>query len=363
MAVDRFAALVASLAAGKFADVMDQMMGMAPVFQADTPSAAHGRLEGHPLTGESAFYESNVYLGFWRENPQVFAAQFDAQDSVLAGLQRQQGGAGGPSAADVAQLARFRPPEKCWFGMTCRNKNTCSRSHGDQPEHLRNCACDNQQCPLGHPLRANRGAPGPSGKFQGGTITGKRPGEHYVCNKCGLRNDHYLNECPEATCHKCGGKGHIASNCPNTQGQFNGGGGRPPPRDGGGGAAGAAASGASAATGASRASSSGAEICASASRILRATADDSRRDDRPKARAAASASGASERSAASAAKVGGGGARGGASMDRRRFAARAATASSDGSKGEPGASSSRSRFQAGCRGSGGGRERLRPSTE
>ena len=209
-------------------------MGMAPVFQADTPSAAYGRLEGHPLTGESAFYESNVYLGFWRENPQVFAAQFDAQDSVLAGLQRQQGGAGGPSAADVAQLARFRPPEKCWFGMTCRNKNTCSRSHGDQPEHLRNCACDNQQCPLGHPLRANRGAPGPSGKFQGGTITGKRPGEHYVCNKCGLRNDHYLNECPEATCHKCGGKGHIASNCPNTQGQFNGGGGRPP-RDGGGG--------------------------------------------------------------------------------------------------------------------------------
>ena len=201
-------------------------MGMAPVFQADTPSAAYGRLEGHPLTGESAFYESNVYLGFWRENPQVFAAQFDAQDSVLAGLQRQQGGAGGPSAADVAQLARFRPPEKCWFGMTCRNKNTCSRSHGDQPEHLRNCACDNQQCPLGHPLRANRGAPGPSGKFQGGTITGKRPGEHYVCNKCGLRNDHYLNECPEATCHKCGGKGHIASNCPNTQGQFNGGGGR-----------------------------------------------------------------------------------------------------------------------------------------
>ena len=93
-------------------------MGMAPVFQADTPSAAYGRLEGHPLTGESAFYESNVYLGFWRENPQVFAAQFDAQDSVLAGLQRQQGGAGGPSAADVAQLARFRPPEKCWFGMT-----------------------------------------------------------------------------------------------------------------------------------------------------------------------------------------------------------------------------------------------------
>ena len=44
-------------------------MGMAPVFQADTPSAAYGRLEGHPLTGESAFYESNVYLGFWRENP------------------------------------------------------------------------------------------------------------------------------------------------------------------------------------------------------------------------------------------------------------------------------------------------------
>ena len=130
----------------------------------------------------------------------------------------------GSVSANAATLARFKTPEACRYGDRCRHKLSCSRFHGtDTTYHAINCACEDDRCPLGHPLRANRGAPGPSGKFQGGTITGKRPGEHYVCNKCGLRNDHYLNECPEATCHKCGGKGHIASNCPNTQGQFNGG--------------------------------------------------------------------------------------------------------------------------------------------
>ena len=213
-------------------------MGMAPVFQADTPSAAYGRLEGHRLTGESE--ESNVYLGFWRENPQVFAAQFDAQDSVLAGLQRQQGGAGGPSAADVAQLARFRPPEKCWFGMTCRNKNTCSRSHGDQPEHLRKRG-DNVVVPVGHPLRANRGAPGPSGKFQGGTITGKRPGEHYVCRRRPAQRP-LPQRVPRGDVPKCGRQGAHRLQLPEHAGPVQRPlRARPPPRDGGGGGRWAAA--------------------------------------------------------------------------------------------------------------------------
>jgi len=25
--------------------------------------------------------------------------------------------------------------------------------------------------------------------------------------------DHYINECPQNICHKCGGRGHIATNC------------------------------------------------------------------------------------------------------------------------------------------------------
>ena len=42
----------------------------------------------------------------------------------------------------------------------------------------------------------------------------RRPPSHYVCRKCSVAADHYLNECPTNTCHRCGGKSHIATHCP-----------------------------------------------------------------------------------------------------------------------------------------------------
>ena len=42
----------------------------------------------------------------------------------------------------------------------------------------------------------------------------RRPPPHYVCRKCSVAADHYLNECPTNTCHRCGGKSHIATHCP-----------------------------------------------------------------------------------------------------------------------------------------------------
>ena len=55
----------------------------------------------------------------------------------------------------------------------------------------------------------------------GGMPTGRRPPANYVCAKCKAAADHYLNECPENTCFRCGQKGHIATYC--EQGRTGGG--------------------------------------------------------------------------------------------------------------------------------------------
>ena len=137
----------------------------------------------------------------------------------------------------------------CGAGDKCRHKLSCSRHHGSRESHKVNCPCENESCPLGHPLRAGRD------RKQGGSTrqenlllpTGKKPPSNYVCAKCQAsrnrdcnalatttttklattttpccmrapwqaRADHYLNECPENLCFKCGKRGHIASSCPN----------------------------------------------------------------------------------------------------------------------------------------------------
>jgi hypothetical protein len=52
-------------------------------------------------------------------------------------------------------LARFKAPEQCRYGAKCRFKSSCSRFHGDNVECCRvNCACEEENCLLGHPLRA-----------------------------------------------------------------------------------------------------------------------------------------------------------------------------------------------------------------
>lgn len=102
----------------------------------------------------------------------------------------------------------------------------------DPQFHAVNCACEDEHCPKGHPLRAGRergtavapGGGGGTGAGGGGMgvkdfkpgqyPTGKRPPPGYVCAKC-KATDHFLNECPHNTCYRCGQRGHIATHCTN----------------------------------------------------------------------------------------------------------------------------------------------------
>ena len=222
---------------------------MAPTGPSDPAAKLSKLFDTHPLTGESAFFDGTFYLGFWRERPPTIQS------------------AGEPNQ-NVGNLNRFKKPEQCRYGPKCRFIMACSRFHGDSVEkHAINCACEDERCPLGHPLRAGReripyargsGAGGgalptslvgPTSAQPGRGVRqppfplGRRPPPGYKCAKvrpprpardppavvrsasardlgaisspsvqCGS-GEHYINECPENTCFKCGAKGHIATNC------------------------------------------------------------------------------------------------------------------------------------------------------
>lgn len=48
----------------------------------------------------------------------------------------------------------------------------------------------------------------------------RRPPPRYVCKRCGVAADHYLDKCPLNTCHRCGALGHIATHCPERSGSL-----------------------------------------------------------------------------------------------------------------------------------------------
>ena len=196
----------------------------------DTPLAI--KIESQPLVGECAFFDGSFYLGFWREP--VFRGPEDVNPHNAQCPPGQTMAAMQAAKAQAATLARFKTPEACRYGDRCRHKLSCSRHHGPDPAtHAVNCACEEERCPLGHPLRAGRergtagaaasgagggaaagGGPRPPGGGAGGPMpTGRRPPPSYVCAKCKVPADHYLNECPQNTCYRCGGKGHIATHC------------------------------------------------------------------------------------------------------------------------------------------------------
>jgi len=96
-----------------------------------------------PLTGEAAWFEGHFYLGFWHDVPAVVPPPPGAIEAALAARPQQD-------------LSRFKPPEACRYGRSCRFKLSCSRHHGAEGEHSRNCSCEDENCLLGHPLRAGR---------------------------------------------------------------------------------------------------------------------------------------------------------------------------------------------------------------
>lgn len=181
-----------------------------------------------PLTGESGFFEQRFFIGFWHNIPPVVPPPPGQQETQRL-------------VQPLQDLGRFKPPEACRYGNQCRFKLSCSRYHGEQALHAHNCACEDESCLLGHPLRAGRDRTppqlqgpsltpltgGPANSMAGGVGGGlthpqqptrtqlrKQPPPGYQCAKC-KETDHYLNQCPMNTCFKCYGRGHIASNCPN----------------------------------------------------------------------------------------------------------------------------------------------------
>ena len=148
----------------------------------------------------------------------------------------------GLSASRAAPAGRARPtwrssrasatPEPCWFGMTCRNKNTLpahARRPAGAPAQLRG---DNQQCPLGHPLRAACGGPGPQRQIPGRHDNGQAARRALRVQQVRPAQRPLPQRVPRGGGDKWRRQRDRASNCPNTQGQFNGGGCVPPPRDG-----------------------------------------------------------------------------------------------------------------------------------
>lgn len=181
-----------------------------PPPQVPSNASLVAQIETHPLVGEFAFFDGSFYVGFWRE-PLVRGPHDQnplGANQPPSTIKQGQGGKG------QQDLSRFRTPEACRYGERCRHKLACSRHHGPDPQaHAVNCACEEERCPLGHPLRAGRDRNSVAATAT--QPTGKRPPPGYVCAKCKAREEHYLNECPQNVCYRCGKQGHIATHCTN----------------------------------------------------------------------------------------------------------------------------------------------------
>lgn len=111
-----------------------------------------------PLTGESGFFEQHFFVGFWHDVPPVVPPPPGQQEA--------------PRAPPVLQdLSRYKAPEACRYGQACRFKLSCSRFHGEQSVHGRNCTCEEEDCLKGHPLRAGRDRQRPQASLPGASLT------------------------------------------------------------------------------------------------------------------------------------------------------------------------------------------------
>ena len=155
----------------------------------DSPEAMGARLESHPLVGETGLFDGSFYQGFWRET--IFRAPDDMNPLNATHPPGKIVQPTLTAQANASTLARFKTPESCRYGDRCRHKLSCSRYHGtvrecvcaraltfvpaadatgfgalwcphplapaqDAQYHAINCACEDDRCPLGHPLRAGR---------------------------------------------------------------------------------------------------------------------------------------------------------------------------------------------------------------
>ena len=128
------------------------------------------------------------------------------------------------SPAEHLTCESLEAGEPCWFGWRCKYRSTCSYYHGAGSHNSMACACDDTNCPLTHPRRANspHEPPGHGGLIGGAhrdywgsgvwRSGGRRPPASYVCKFC-KATDHYLKECPLAVCVRCGRQGHTAPDC------------------------------------------------------------------------------------------------------------------------------------------------------
>lgn len=111
-----------------------------------------------PLTGESGFFEQHFFVGFWHDVPTVVPPPPGQQEAPRA-----------PQA--LQDLSRYKAPEACRYGQACRFKLSCSRFHGEQSVHGRNCACEEEDCLKGHPLRAGRDRQRPQTSLPDASLT------------------------------------------------------------------------------------------------------------------------------------------------------------------------------------------------
>ena len=112
-----------------------------------------------PLTGESALFEGHFFLGFWHDVPSNVPVPPGQQEAHRAAQASQD-------------LSRYKAPEPCRYGPRCQYKFACSRFHGPDPNlFCRNCACEDDGCLMGHPLRAGRDRQQPHAAQAGVSLT------------------------------------------------------------------------------------------------------------------------------------------------------------------------------------------------